>query len=523
MNLLERFFIFFADITPKKFLFMAAAVVLSLLAVLNIYDTFLYRNAPPEISEVVIEKRANGSVYLSYKRNDPDGPRNADSIAWVVNGRSLPEYDGYRSIPFPNVKTREVKVMCVVRAGDGVNACRSFGSNLLSLENIYYDEDSAEEETGPPAAAETAEIYARRAVSFAPVEPSLSVEEAKARKASERMMRRNETGPLNLSTGGPSAARPSATPALPPPPVVPAVKTGARPPELPPAAVSPARTPPAQPENPVAPAAESAPEFEISGKVVDVFGENRIYKAVVAFGDNSFETGASGHFIAKVRRGAYPLKVAHPDYYERTVRSFSVSGDAKRDFYLIPRSFDLKIYEKYSGYSLDRFKFNTPPTFIINTDNFKESKNTFTSKQIDTIYSVIGQIKSISDFFNGSSIVRRGFKNESEVPENSIAITRDDRADYIEGGHAQYLPRKRSSIVVINPLYNRLEGYFEVVMRHELMHAIGFYTHLPQDFDSILVPTLPMPPDFTGLDRKVIKLFYRMPFGASYPHSTERE
>lgn len=262
------------------------------------------------------------------------------------------------------------------------------------------------------------------------------------------------------------------------------------------------------------------PEVEITGKVIDIFTDARIYKATVSFGENSFETGASGHYKALVERGAYKFSVSHSDYYQRQINSYAADGDENFDIYLIPKSFDLQTFQKFGGYSFDRCKFKTPPVFIINTGKFKNSKNTFDKKQIDSINSVINELKSISDFFKLSAVEKRSISSENDVPQGSISINRDDLADYTEGGHAQFLPAKHSSIVVMNPLYNNLEGFFEVALRHELMHAIGFYTHVPSDIDSILVPTLPIPPNYTDLDKKVIKLFYRMPFSASYPHAT---
>ena len=261
-------------------------------------------------------------------------------------------------------------------------------------------------------------------------------------------------------------------------------------------------------------------EIEITGKVLDIFTDARIYKASVSFGENSFETGASGHYKALVERGAYNLSVSHGDYYQRQINSYAADGDETFDFYLIPKSFDLQTFQKFGGYSFDRCKFKKPPVFIINTGKFKNSKNTFDSKQIDSINSVINELKSFSDFFKLSAVEKRSISSENDVPPESISINRDDLADYTEGGHAQFLPVKHSSVVVMNPLYNNLEGFFEVALRHELMHAIGFYTHVPPDIDSILVPTLPIPPNYTDLDKKVIKLFYRMPFSASYPHTT---
>ena len=268
-------------------------------------------------------------------------------------------------------------------------------------------------------------------------------------------------------------------------------------------------------------ASGAEPGIEITGKVVDIFTDARIYKASVSFGENSFETGASGHYKAVVDRGAYALSVSHGDYYQRQINSYAADGDETFDFYLVPKSFDLQIFQKFGGYSFDRCKFKTPPVFIINDGKFKNSKNSFDKKQIDSINSVINELKSFSDFFKSSSVEKRSVSSENDVPPESITICRDDLADYTEGGHAQFLPAKRSSVVVMNPLYNNLEGFFEVALRHELMHAIGFYTHVPPDIDSILVPTLPIPPNYTDLDKKVIKLFYRMPFSVSYPHITE--
>ncbi|HOT76428.1 MAG TPA: carboxypeptidase-like regulatory domain-containing protein [Candidatus Wallbacteria bacterium] len=270
-------------------------------------------------------------------------------------------------------------------------------------------------------------------------------------------------------------------------------------------------------------AQDTGDEYEVSGKIMDIFDETRIYKAVVSFGDEQFLTGASGHFSAKLKPGVYKFSVTCEGYYPRAVNNFTVESNEEYDQYIIPQSFDLETYKKFNAYSSAMPKFANPPVFVINTGKYNGSKNTFSREQIDSIDSVISELKSMSDFLNRSTVVKKEIESAEDIPEESIVICRDDFADYTEGGHAEYRGAKRSSLVIINPLHNRLVGFFKVALRHELMHAIGFYTHVPPGTDSILVPTFPIPPDYTALDRKVIKLFYRMPSNVDYPHTTDKK
>ena len=262
-------------------------------------------------------------------------------------------------------------------------------------------------------------------------------------------------------------------------------------------------------------------EYKISGKVMDIFNGAQIYKAVVSFNGEEFLTSASGHYSAKLSQGVYSVSVTHENYHNRIIKSYSVSGNESYDYYLIPESFDLREFDKFGGYSLNKLRFSKPPVFIINTGYYNGSKSTFDKEHIEKIISVINQLRGISDFFKNSSIVRQNISKFNDIPSGAIVFCRDDYADYTEGGHAQFIDGKHSSLIVINPLYNSLVGFFEVVTKHELMHAIGFYTHAPFGYDSILVPSLPMPPDYTDIDRKVIKLFYSMPPAVAYPHVTD--
>ncbi len=262
-------------------------------------------------------------------------------------------------------------------------------------------------------------------------------------------------------------------------------------------------------------------EYKISGKVMDIFNDTQIYKAVLSFNGEEFLTSASGHYSAKLRQGAYGVSVTHENYHERVIKSYAVSGNESYDYYLIPKSFDLREFDKFGGYSLNKLRFSKPPIFIINTGYYNGSKSSFDKEHIEKITSVINQLRGISDFFKNSSIVRQSISTFNDIPPGAIVFCRDDYADYTEGGHAQFISGRHSSLIVINPLYNNMSGFFEVVTKHELMHAIGFYTHAPFGYDSILVPSLPMPPDYSDIDRKVIKLFYRMPSLVSYPHATD--
>ncbi len=268
-------------------------------------------------------------------------------------------------------------------------------------------------------------------------------------------------------------------------------------------------------------AQDTGAEYEVSGKIMDIFDETRIYKAVVSFDDEQFLTGASGHFSAKLKPGVYKFSVTCEGYYPRVINNFAVESNEEYDQYIIPQSFDLEIYKNFNAYSGLLPKFANPPQIIIGTGKYNGSKNSFSSEQIDSINSVIGELKSISDFFSRSMVVKRDVESVKDIPEDAIVICRDDFANYTEGGHAEHHGWKRSHLIVVNPLHNRLKGFFEVVLRHELMHAIGFYIHVPPGTDSILVPTFPIPPDYTALDRKVIKLYYRMPLKVSYPHTTD--
>lgn len=265
----------------------------------------------------------------------------------------------------------------------------------------------------------------------------------------------------------------------------------------------------------------AVPEYKISGKVMDIFDGTQIYKATVSFDAGEFITSASGHYSAKLKQGVYKLTVKHENYHERLIKSYAVNGNESYDYYLIPASYDLGEFDKFGGYSLNKLRFSKPPVFIINTGYYNGSKSSFDKTHIEKITSVINQLRGISDFFKNSSIVRQSISTLNDIPPGAIVFCRDDYADYTEGGHARFINGKHSSLIVINPLYNNLTGFFEVVTKHELMHAIGFYTHAPSGYDSILVPSFPMPPDYTDIDRKIIKLFYSMPPAVSYPHVTE--